>query len=137
MRVSLPKAALLVLLGAVLAVTAVNLVSDDEQAVRRPLSHTFPVGDPQFARAMGSLLGPSLVEGNRVETLLNGDEIFPAMLAAIRGARKTITFETYIYWSGDIGAKFAEALAERARAGVKVKVMVDWAGSIKMDDDLL
>ena len=41
--------------------------------------------------------------GNRVDALQNGDEIFPAMLAAIRGARRTINFESYIYWSGDIG----------------------------------
>ena len=56
------------------------------------------------------------------------------MLAAIRGARKTITFETYIYWSGDIAPQFADALAERARQGVKVHVLLDWVGSAKMDD---
>ena len=65
--------------------------------------------------------------------LLNGDEIFPAMLQAIRGAKKTITFETFIYWSGSIGREFAEALAERARAGVNVHVLLDWVGSNKMD----
>jgi cardiolipin synthase len=56
------------------------------------------------------------------------------MLAAIRGARHTITFETYIYWSGDIGKAFADALAERARAGVKVHVLLDWVGSSKVDE---
>ena len=69
--------------------------------------------------------------------LNDGDEIFPAMLEAIRGAKKTITFESYIYWSGEIGKQFADALAERAQAGVKVNVTIDWAGSIKMEDDLL
>ena len=91
-RFSLLKAAFLLLLGGFLAIVGMNLLSDDEQAVRRPIPHAFPVADPQFARVMGSLLGPALVDGNRVETLLNGDEIFPAMLAAIRGATKTITF---------------------------------------------
>ena len=67
--------------------------------------------------------------GNRFQELRNGDEIFPSMLAAIRGARKSITFETYIYWSGDIGKNFADALSERARAGVKVHVLIDWLGS--------
>jgi cardiolipin synthase len=52
---------------------------------------------------MSTLLGPPLLTGNRVDTLLNGDEIFPAMLEAIRNARRTITFETYIYWSGTSG----------------------------------
>ena len=74
---------------------------------------------------MGSLLGPGIVGGNRVQELLNGEQIFPAMLAAIRSAQRSITFETYIYWSGDIGREFAEALAERARAGVKVHVLLD------------
>jgi cardiolipin synthase len=55
------------------------------------------------------------------------------MLAAIRGAQKTITFESYIYWSGSIGREFAEALAERARAGVKVHLLLDWLGSSKLD----
>jgi cardiolipin synthase len=59
------------------------------------------------------------------------------MLAAIRNARKTITFETYIYWSGCIGREFAEALAERARAGVRVHVLLDWFGSKKMDPESL
>jgi cardiolipin synthase len=83
---------------------------------------------------MGTLLGPALLEGNRVQVLLNGDQIFPAMLAAIRDARRTITFETYIYWSGEIGKSFAEALSERARAGVRVHVLLDWVGAGKIDD---
>jgi len=86
---------------------------------------------------MGVLLGPALTQGNRVETLLNGDQIFGAMLKDIRKARKTITFETYIYWSGDIGNAFSEALSERARNGVKVHVLLDWLGSQKMDEAAL
>jgi cardiolipin synthase len=74
------------------------------------------------------------VEGNKVEVLLNGDQIFPAMLKAIRSAERTITFETYIYWSETIGKEFSEALIERARAGVKVHVMLDFIGSMKMDN---
>ncbi len=108
-----------------------------EKSLERKLEHRYGVNDPQFRREMGVMLGPGIVPGNVVTDLENGDEIFPAMLAAIRGAKRTITFETYIYWSGDIGDKFADALAERARAGVKVHVMLDWAGSIKMEDDLL
>ena len=86
---------------------------------------------------MSVLLGPSIVEGNQVVDLQNGDAIFPSMLEAIRGARKTIDFETYIYWSGTVGDEFSEALSERARNGVKVNVTVDWAGSFKMEDALL
>jgi cardiolipin synthase A/B len=83
---------------------------------------------------MGLALGPSIVGGNQVVALFNGDEIFPAMLQAIRGAHKTITMETYIYWAGEIGQQFAVALSERSRAGVKVYVLVDWVGSSKMDE---
>jgi len=99
----------------------------------RPV-HSYATSEPQFLRSMGVLLGPPLVGDNRVETLINGDQIFPSMLQAIQGARLSINFETYIYWSGDIGRRFAEALAERARAGVKVNVLVDWVGSQKMDE---
>jgi cardiolipin synthase len=95
------------------------------------------VHDSAFGRAMGLALGPSIVGGNQVVALFNGDEIFPAMLQAIRGAQKTITLETYIYWAGEIGQQFAVALSERSRAGVKVHVLVDWVGSSKMDESYM
>ena len=88
-------------------------------------------------RAMGLMMGPSIVDGNKATELINGDAIFPSMLQAIRGRQETILFETYIYWSGEIGNDFADALAERARSGVKVHVLLDWVGSAKMDDALL
>src|SRR5512145_1566303 len=66
------------------------------------IRHEYSVRSPQFRRVIGHLLGPSVVPGNRVDTLVNGDEIFPAMLAAIRGAQRSITFETFIYWEGEI-----------------------------------
>ena len=104
-----------------------------EKRIRQEIPRIYSVSDPQFRRAMGSLLGPGVIEGNRVETLLNGDEIFPAMLLDIKGAQKTINFETYIYWGEPIGKEFADALAERARAGVKVHVVVDWFGGNRID----
>jgi cardiolipin synthase len=108
-----------------------------EKSVQHPIPRLYGTEDPQFARTMGELLGPAFVDGNRVDVLLNGDEIFPAMLHAIRDAKNTITFETYIYWSGSIGKAFSDALAERARAGVKVHVLLDWIGSNKMDSSQL
>jgi cardiolipin synthase len=119
--------------GVLATIVALNFTSG-EKKVRQELAHHYDVADAQFLRSMGVLLGPALVDGNRVDTLLNGDEIFPAMLRAIRSASKTITFETYIYWSGDIGREFADALSERARSGVRVHVMLDWVGSQKMDE---
>jgi len=104
-----------------------NLTLGDKQ-VDASVRGVYAVGDPQFARSMDALLGGPVVPGNRVEALVNGEHIFPAMLDAIRGARQSITFETYIYWSGTIGAEFAEAFMERARAGVRVHVLIDWWG---------
>ncbi len=108
-----------------------------EKKIERRIERLYTVDDARFAQELGVLLGPPFIDGNRHTVLRNGDEIFPAMLAAIRGARKSITFETYIYWSGDIGREFAEALAERARNGVKTHVLLDWVGSAKMDDSLI
>ena len=121
----------------VLAVVVAMNFKTSEKSLERKIEHRYAVADPQFRREMGVMLGPGITAGNKVTDLQNGDQIFPAMLDAIASAQRTITFETYIYWSGDIGQKFADALAERARAGVKVKVMLDWAGSIKMEDALL
>jgi len=121
----------------VLAVVLAMNFSTPEKKIERRIQHRHGIADPQFQREMSVLLGPAIVPGNQVTAYQNGDEIFPAMLAAIAAARETITFETYIYWSGDIGQKFADALSERARAGVKVHLLVDWVGSIKMDEDML
>jgi cardiolipin synthase len=121
--------------GAALLI-ALNLKSGRE-AVSAHVEHRYAVDDPQFQRTMATLLGPPLIGGNRVETLVNGDRIFPAMLEAIRSARQTINFETFIYWSGDIGRQFANALSERSRNGVAVHVLLDWVGSQKMEETLL
>ena len=121
----------------VLAVVVAMNFKTSEKSLERKIEHRYAVADPQFRREMGVMLGPGITAGNKVTDLQNGDQIFPAMLDAIASAQRTITFETYIYWSGDIGQTFADALAERARVGVKVKVMLDWAGSIKMEDTLL
>ncbi|MBA3505886.1 MAG: cardiolipin synthase B [Betaproteobacteria bacterium] len=117
-----------------LGVLLVTNLSLGTKQVDRRIETLYSVGDPQFLRSMGSLLGPPIVDGNRAQALLNGDEIFPAMLEPIRGAQQTITFETYIYWSGAIGQQFAQALTERARAGVRVHVMLDWLGSGDIDE---
>lgn len=125
-----------VLLTVLAVVLAINFMTP-EKKLERKIEHRYAVADPQFRREMSVMLGPSILPGNQVTDLQNGVEIFPAMLQAIAEAQETITFETYIYWSGEIGQKFADALTERARAGVQVHVTIDWAGSIKMDETLL
>jgi cardiolipin synthase len=89
----------------------------------------YSVADPQFTRVMGHLLGPPLIHGNRVDTFVDGDQFFPAMLEAMKSAKHSINFETYIFASGDVGGKFVDAMAERARAGVQVRMIIDAVGS--------
>ena len=91
------------------------------------LPHDFTVSDPTFLPS--ALPGPTMTAGNRLELLENGDAIFPAMLAAISSARKTVNFEAYIFWSGEVGSRFRDALAERAAHGVAVRVLLDAVGS--------
>jgi cardiolipin synthase len=112
-------------------------LSIGDKKIDRAVPHLYGIEDEQFLRTIGVLLGPGVLPGNRATTLLNGDEIFPSILEALRGARRTITVETYIYWSGGIGKAVAEVLAERARAGVKVHVLIDSVGSGKLDDALI
>jgi cardiolipin synthase len=112
-------------------------VSFRSGTIKYQIDTQYAVTDPQFFRSMGQLLGPGIVPGNKVTALVNGDQIFPEMLAAIQRAQKTITFETYIYWSGEVGARFTDALVERARAGVKVHLLLDWFGSSRIDSDAL
>jgi cardiolipin synthase len=133
MRVKRSVVALITCIATVVVgLLTLNFIPSEKQ-IDTQLTRQYDTNDPQFRRSLGVLLGPPLVEGNKVEVLLNGDQIFPAMLKAIREAKKTITFETYIYWSESIGREFADALAERARAGVKVHLMLDYIGSLKMD----
>lgn len=108
-----------------------------DRGLTRRVRHRYAISDLQFRREMSVMLGPPILSGNRVTALHNGDEIFPAMLDAIRAASVSITFETYIYGSGEIGQRFAEALSERARSGLPVHILLDWAGSAQMDGDAL
>ena len=123
-------------LTVLVAALAYNFIGSEKRIEHR-LTREYSIDDPSFARERGVLLGPPIVEGNRYQVLRNGDEIFPSMLTAIRGAKSTINFESYIYWSGAIGLEFARALADRAQNGVAVKVLLDWVGSSKIDPAVL
>jgi cardiolipin synthase A/B len=125
----------LLCIAAVCVIVFYDFSSD--RALVKEIQSLYGVDDSRFVRSMNYLLGPSLIEGNQVETLLNGDEFFPSMLQAIESAQKTITLESYIYWSGESGRKFTTALTERAKVGVKIHLLLDFVGSSRMDRDLL
>ena len=105
--------------------------------MRYHMRHQFGVRDVAFLQTMHALTGSPMSEGNKVDILRNGVQIFPSMLAAIRAAKRTINLEFYIYWDGEIGRIFSEALAERCRAGVKVNVVLDAVGSASMSQSLI
>lgn len=124
------------LLCTILAIAlAANLATTEKRLLYRP-RRLYTSGDADFRRALGILLGPPLVPGNRITGLVNGAQIYPAMLNAIRTAQVNITFETFVF-RDSIGATFVEELANAARRGVRVHMLLDWLGSRTMDSRLL
>lgn len=104
-----------------------NFVSG-EKKIKQQIPREYDIASEQFERSMSQLLGPPILDGNRIIRLENGVEIFPAMLSAIAGAKKTICFETFIYWCGEASELFSKALSAKAREGVKVHVLIDGFG---------
>jgi len=96
---------------------------------------TLDIKQPAFAATLGAYTGTTVVGGNRVEILLNGEEIFPAKLALIRSARRTINYAQYVFEDGAPAKDIADALAERCRAGIKVNVLLDAVGALAMPNE--
>lgn len=84
-----------------------------------------------------AMLGVPFSGGNSVRVLLNGEQIFPAMLSAIESAKHSVQFLTFVYWTGDIAKRFAATLADKARHGVRVSVLLDDVGSFEMPRELV
>ncbi len=125
-------------LGAALVLIAQNgCVSREGKQVTQEVAPLYSAASPEFRQATGSLLGGNFVAGNSITTLVNGREIFPAMLSAIHSAKRSIDFETYVMWDGEIAKQITEALAERARAGVRVNAILDAQGTYKMGSENL
>jgi cardiolipin synthase len=95
------------------------------------------IGDREFLRAAEALTAAPISDGNDVDLLINGDEIFPAFIEAIEGAQRSVNLLTYVYWRGDIAQDIAGLLCRRAREGVEINVLLDWIGTVKMDRGLV
>jgi cardiolipin synthase len=91
----------------------------------------------RIRRVLESLTGIAFTEGNKITVLRNGDRIFPAMLAAIDGAERSVDLMTYVYWKGDIATRFAEALSAAARRGVRVRLLIDAVGGLQIERGLV
>jgi cardiolipin synthase A/B len=102
--------------------------------LRYRFKHELAAPDADFVTALTIASGTEAVDGNRVVLLENGVRAFPAMLDAIRGAQRSVHFETFIFHDGEIGREFVAALAERARAGVEVRLLLDAIGSASFGD---
>ena len=122
-------------LATALAVLLIANLSLGDKHIEQRVDTLYSTADAQFRRNVNVMFGPALVAANRTQALVNGDRFFADMLKSIRAAEKSITFESYIWWSGDIGAEFTKALIERAQAGVKVHLLFDALGSGKIDED--
>jgi cardiolipin synthase len=121
-----------VILGVVAVVVALFLVLAQDNATLKVRSG-IGADDPRHASYIAALVGADMTRGNDFDVLTNGDQVFPAMLDALRGARRRINFETYIYGTGEIANQFTTALEEAARRGVRVNLVVDAVGG-SMDD---
>ena len=122
----------------VAAVMAAYLLVSGAGCARQETVLQLPALDvekPTFATTLAAYAGTGVVSGNRVEVLLNGDEIFPAKLRIIKSARKTINYAQYVWEEGKPSEKIANALAERCRGGLKVNVLLDAVGALAMPGD--
>ena len=108
-----------------------NLATAEKRLLYRP-RRLYTSGDADFRRALGILLGPPLLAGNKITSLVNGEQIYPAMINAIRTAQTNITFETFVFRDA-IGATLVDELSNAARRGVQVHMLLDWLGSRTMD----
>jgi len=113
-----------------LAVGGLLALAQDQVTLKIKSAHG--ADDPQFPGYTAVLLGADATGGNQYAVLTNGDQIFPSMLAAVNGARRRISFETYIFNNGSVGEQFTQAFEAAARRGVQVNLVVDAMGSNKI-----
>lgn len=96
-----------------------------------------PDSEEHQVRYLEHMIGAPFTSGNQIEALKNGDEIFPSMLEAIRNAKRSILFETYVYWTGEIANTFSSLIAQKAEEGLTVRVLLDAHGAAAMSKSLL
>ena len=127
-----------VTIAAILAAGVLAVTLAAASCNRLPPAEKLPgvaAGDPAFGATMAAHTDSPIVDGNRIDVLLNGDQIFPAKLAVIRSARTSITYAEYFYADGGPAREIAEALAERCRSGVTAHVLLDGFGTLSMPRD--
>ncbi|HKP11161.1 MAG TPA: phospholipase D-like domain-containing protein, partial [Blastocatellia bacterium] len=124
-------------LGLAVVAVVIYIAAPRERAPTYGLDHDFEIKSEEFLNTVVGATGTPFLAGNSLEVYNNGDEFYPAMLEAVESASVSITIEAYIYWAGDIGSRFAKALASKARAGLPVKILLDAVGSSTIGDNIL
>jgi cardiolipin synthase len=124
-------------IGTLITALFMYLAAPVETTPRFGLDHEMSVESEEFLTSIAGATGLPFIPGNRIDILNNGDEFYPVMLENIARAELSITIEAYIYWAGEIGRRFAEALAERATSGVRVKILLDAVGSSDIGDEVV
>lgn len=126
-----PRNVLLTVIAVAMVLAAGLLIAQDQETLQ--VKTAVAAADPTFPLYLSRLLGHPLTEGDLYKVLTDGDEAFPAMLAAINGAKHRISFEGYIFDAGEVGDSFASAFEAAARRGVEVRLVLDSVGAT-MDD---
>ena len=127
------RRAFVILLAAAGVVAMLLMLAQDQETLK--VRSAIAAEDPRHSAYLSALVGAALSRGNRYDVLTNGDQIFPAMLDALRNAKRRISFETYIYDKGEVADRFTAALEEAARRGVHVNLVVDSVGASGMKGD--
>ena len=120
------RRAFFILFIAAVIVGSLLYIAQDQETLR--LRSAVSADDPRHQSYIATLIGAALTTGNRYEVLTNGDQFFPAMLDAIKNAKRRISFETYVYKKGQMADEFTAALEAAARRGVKVNLVIDSVG---------
>ncbi|HEX2444645.1 MAG TPA: phospholipase D-like domain-containing protein [Vicinamibacterales bacterium] len=123
----------LVVIGLILTI-ALGIAQDQEVL---HIQSAYAASDPDFPAYVAALTGTALTSSNRLEVLVNGDQVFPSMLDAIERAQRRISFETYIYSGGEVANRFTGALEAAARRGVRCNLVFDALGSKDLPSDHL
>jgi cardiolipin synthase A/B len=132
MAMSPIRRAFAILLVAAAIVAMLLMLAQDQETLK--VRSAVGVEESRHPAYIAGLVGSTLSRGNRYDVLTNGDQIFPAMLDAIRNARRRISLETYIYDKGEVASQFTVALEEAARRGVRVNLVVDSVGASGMKE---
>lgn len=122
---------------ALLLLSLLSTPSCFNTTVDQTVGLSVPIRSKEFAPEMAKVAHTPWISGNKVRTLPNGDSFFPPMLAAVKKAKRTITFETFAFVDAPVTREFSDALAAKAREGVAVHMILDKVGSRKAGKDNL